>query len=140
MNSVQTVTPKQCTVTKLGRVHSAHTQNPGRAHTACSTQFVGAAASTAGRSRACRAHSQCMLRAGRDTSRQPTPGRDLTSMSRHQDSQSHVATSNQCRDTTQTTPGHDLKTGLRLRFSCPTPSQVATSFPGRDLLDDQARS
>ena len=26
--------PKQCTVTKLGRVHSAHNQNPGRVHTA----------------------------------------------------------------------------------------------------------
>ena len=26
--------PKQCTVTKLGCVHSAHTQKPGRAHTA----------------------------------------------------------------------------------------------------------
>ena len=34
MNSVQTVTPKQCTVTKQGWVHSTHTQNPGREQTA----------------------------------------------------------------------------------------------------------
>ena len=49
-----------------------------------------------------------------------------------QGSQNHVATSNRCRDTTQATPGRDLKTGSRHRFSCPAPSQVATPKPGRD--------
>ena len=46
--------------------------------------------------------------------------------------QNHVATSNRCRDTTLATPGRDLKTGSRHRFSCPAPSQVATPKPGRD--------
>ena len=44
-----------------------------------------------------------------------------------QGSQNHVATSNRCRDTTENTLGRDLKTGSRHRFSCPAPSQVATS-------------
>ena len=74
----------------------------------------------------------CLACTGRDTPRQPAPGRDLTSMSRHQGNQNHVATSNRCCNTTQTTPGRDLKTGSRLRFSCPAPSQVVTSKPGRD--------
>ena len=47
-------------------------------------------------------------------------------------SQNHVATSDRCRDTTQATPGRDLKTGSRHRFSYPAPSQVATPKPGRD--------
>ena len=60
------------------------------------------------------------------------PGRDLTSMSRHQGSQNHVATSNRCHDTTQTTPCRDIKSVSRHRFSCPTQArwrhqdQVAT--------------
>ena len=53
-----------------------------------------------------------------------------------QGSQNHVATSNRCRDTTQATPGRDLKTGSRHRFSCPAPSQVATPKPGRDPPGD----
>ena len=40
----------------------------------------------------------------------------------------------------QPAPGRDLKTGSLLRFPCQIQSQVATSFQGRDLLDDQARS
>ena len=60
--------------------------------------------------------------------RQPALCRDLTSMSRHQGIKNHVATSNQCRDTTQASPGRNLKTGSRHRFSYPVPSQVATSL------------
>ena len=63
------------------------------------------------------------------------PGHDLTSMSRHQGSQNHVATSNQCRDTTQTTPCRDIKSVSRHRFSCPVPKPGRdVLFPGHDLL------
>ena len=61
------------------------------------------------------------------------PGRDLTSMSRHQGNQNHVATSNRCRDTTQNAPGRDLKTGSRHQTSCRQSTQVATSIFCRDL-------
>ena len=60
--------------------------------------------------------------------RKPALCRDLTSMSRHQGIQNHVATSNQCRDTTQASPGRNLKMGSRHRFSYPVPSLVATSL------------
>ena len=53
-----------------------------------------------------------------------------------QGSQNHVATSNQCRDTTQATPSRDLKMGSRHRFSSPAPSQVATPKPGRNPPGD----
>ena len=33
--------PKQCTVTKLGRVHNAHTQGPGCAHSAVLQHALG---------------------------------------------------------------------------------------------------
>ena len=39
----------------------------------------------------------------------------------------YVATSNWCHDTAQATPGRDLQTRSRHRFSCPASSQVATS-------------
>ena len=143
---------KQCTELKLGWVYSAHPQSLGRAHTARSAQVMGVAARAADRSRAQPAHVAHLLACvGRDTPRQPTPGRDLTSMSRHQGNQNHVATSNRCRDTVspaqpQARSRHQnqvatlLETPLcrninfmsRLRF--PT-SQVATSFLCRDLLE-----
>ena len=149
--------PKQCTVTKLGWVHSAHTQNPGRARSA---HVVGTAARTASLSRACRARSQRRSRMSRALV--PTrpgslpPGRDLTSMSRHQGSQNHVATSNRCRDIEVAknmsrhqidvaTPTRTLRVATsnfmsRHRLSCPASSQVATPEPGRDLLDNQPMS
>ena len=40
----------------------------------------------------------------------------------------------------QADPGRDLKAGSRLCLPYQALGQVATSFPGRDLLDDQARS
>ena len=61
------------------------------------------------------------------------PSCDLTSMSRHQGSQNHVATSNRCRDTTQNALGRDLKTGSRHQTSCCQSTQVATSISCRDL-------
>ena len=59
-------------------------------------------------------------------------GRDIKSQ---QGSQNHVATSNWYRDTTQATPGRDLKTGSRHRFSSPAPSQVATPNQVTTLLE-----
>ena len=48
----------------------------------------------------------------------------------------HVATSNWCHDTAQTTPGRDLQTGLQHRFSCPAPKSGRDFiFPGCDLLE-----
>ena len=57
------------------------------------------------------------------------PCHDLPSA---QPKQSRSRPQNRCRDITQPNPGRDLKTGLRHRFSCLAPSQVATPKPGRD--------
>ena len=57
------------------------------------------------------------------------PGRDLTSMSRHQGSQNHVATSYRCRDTVSLA-----------QPQARSPTYVATSISCRDLLDDQPMS
>ena len=111
--------PKQCTVTKLGWVHSAHTQNLGRAHTARAVPMSWALLRA---QQACREHVARAAGAGRAHARRALvatrpgslpPGRDLTSMSRHQGSQNHVATSNRCRD---------------IVSPAQSPSQVATSF------------
>ena len=138
MNSYPNSDCKPCTESKLGWVHSAHTQNPGRAHTA---HVVPMSWALLRAQQACRAHSQRRSRACwgctcRDTPRQPAPR-----------SRPHfdVATSRQpesCRDTTQNAPGRDLKTGSRHQTSCRQSTQVATSIscrdftltgPGRDL-------
>ena len=88
MNSVHEQCPnsdlKQCTVTKLGLVHNAHTQNLGRAHTERAVPMSWALLRTASLSRACRAHSQhrsraCWACTGHDTPRQPAPGQVATS-------------------------------------------------------------
>ena len=48
----------------------------------------------------------------------------------------HVATSNWCRDIAQSTPGRDLQTGSRHRFSCSAPKPGRDFiFPSRDLLE-----
>ena len=131
--------PKQCTFTKLGWVHSGHTQNPGRAHTARAVPMSWALlrAQQAGR-----AHVACTASTGRAHAGRALvvtrpgnlpPSRDLTSMSRHQGNQNHVATSNRCRDTTQNTPRRDLKTGSRHQTSCCQSTQVARSISCRDL-------
>ena len=113
-NSVQTVTLNSALSLKLGWVHSAHTQKLGRVRSA---HVVGAAARTAS---AGRAHARRALVVTRPGSL--SPGRDLTSMSRHQGGQNHVATSNRCHDTTQTTPCRDIKSVSRHQIV------VATSF------------
>ena len=141
-------------------MHCAHTQNPGRAHTAravpksrallrahCarSAQVVGAAARTASRLRACPAHSQhrsraCWACTCRDTPRQPAPR-----------SRPHfdVATPRQpesCRDIKSVSrhhPDHSMsrhQIGVARSFLLPSPSQVATSRPGRNLPGDEPMS
>ena len=126
---------KQCTITKLGWVHSAHTQNPGcartarampmswvllRAQQACRAHVARAAS-------AGRAHAGCALIATRSGSL--PPGRDLTSLSRHQGSQNHVATPNRCRDieVDRNMSRHQIDVATP-----PRTFQVATSKRGRD--------
>ena len=127
--------PKQCTVTKLGWVHCAHTQNPGRAHTVRTVPMSWALlhAQQAGRvhvartASAGRAHAGHALVATRPGSL--PPGRDLTSMSQHQGSQNHVATSNRCRDieVAKNMPRHQIDVATP-----PRTLQVVTSKRGRD--------
>ena len=129
MNSYPNSDCKQCTESKLGWVHCAHTQNPGRTHTECAVPMSWALLRA---QQACRAHVARVASSGRAHA-----GRALvvTSMSRHQGSQNHVTTSNRCRDTTQTTPCCDIKSVSQHRFSCPVPKPGRyVLFPGRDLL------
>ena len=122
--------PKQYTVTKLGWVHSAHTQNPGRAHTvrvvpmswallraqqACHAQPVQVA-------RMLGVHLSRHVQAACPQVATSLRCRDIKAakiMSRHQISVAtpprplHVATSNRCRDSVS---------------PAQSPSQVATSF------------
>ena len=147
---------KQCTESELGWVYSAHTQSPGRAHTARAvpmswallrSQQAGRAhvARTASAGRAQRA--QVARIAPRSWVQVATSFRcPVQARSRHRFQVAtswkltHVATSNWCRDTTQSTSGRDLKTGSRHRFSCPASSQVATLEPGRDPPGDSPMS
>ena len=73
--------PKQCTVTKLGWVHSAHTQNPGRAHTA---RVVPMSWALLRAQQACRARvaSAVRVHAGRELVA-TRPGSLLQARSRH---------------------------------------------------------
>ena len=99
VNSVHEQCPnsdlKQCTVTKLGWVHSAHTQNPGRAHTARAVPMSWALL---------RAHpAQVVSMLGVHWSRHaqaacPRPSRDIVPRSRPPEQLSQVATSTPCRD------------------------------------------
>ena len=123
-----------CIKTGLGAL-CAHPEPRSRAHCMRSTQVVGAAAHTTSWSSAQPAHVARLMGVhwSRHAQAACPPGCDLTSMSRHQGSQNHVATSNRCRDTTQNTPGRDLKTGSRHQTSCRQSTQVATSISCRDL-------
>ena len=126
--------PKQCTVTKLGLVHSAHTQNPGHAHTAGAVPMSWALLRA---QQACRAHVARAASAGRAhagralvatrPSSLPQARSRHRSRSRPPGSQPCVATSNWCLNTTQDNPGRDLQAGSRHRFSAHTAAHVATS-------------
>ena len=84
--------PKQCIITKLGCVHSAHTQKPGRAHAALamprswalqrtqpSDREPVAWTASAGRALRVRRPRACWVCTGRDMPRQPAPGQVATS-------------------------------------------------------------
>ena len=139
----------QCIKTGLGAL-CAHPEPRSHAHCAYSAHFVGAAARTASRSRACRAHSQrrsrtCWACTCRDMPRQPTPRSrphfdvatsrqpesccDSKSASRPQGSQNHVATSNCCHDikAAKIMSQHQIDVATPLKTL-----QVATSKRGRD--------
>ena len=127
--------PKQCTVTKLGWVHCMHTQNPGRTHTARTVPISWALlrAQQADRAHVARTVSAGRAHVGRAlVATHPGslhPGRDLTSKSRHQGSQNHVATSNRCRDI------EVARNMSRHQIDVTTPPrtlQVTTSKRGRD--------
>ena len=145
MNSYPNSDCKQCTESKLGWVHCAHTQNPSRAHTArvVPRSWALLRAQQAGCAHV--AHSQCRSRACwactcRDTPRQPA------SRSRpHFD----VATPRQpesCHDIKSVSrhhPDHSMsrhQIGVATSFLLPIPRQVATSRPGRDLPGEEPMS
>ena len=137
--------PKQCPVTKLGRVHSAHTQNPGRAHTApavlrLSAQPTGCAhvTRTVSASRALAGRALVATRPGSllqvATSKR---GRNFVSLAKPQARSRlpfRVATS------WKTKPGRDANPMSRPPFR---PSKLIRSRPpkwGRDFNSQQARS
>ena len=143
MNSYPNSDFKQCTESKLGWVHSAHTQNPGCgrccAHSKLVARMSRAQPAQVARS-ACvgRPHSAQAVGTCRDlpSLSSPNPSRDIVSKSRPPGRVTHVATSIWCRDTTQATLGRDLQTGSRHHFSCPAPKQGRDFIhPGRDLLE-----
>ena len=134
--------PKQCTVTKLGWVHYAHTQNLGHAHTARIVPMSWAllCAQQAGRAHVARTASAGHAHAGRAlVATRPgslPPGRDLTSMSRHQGSQNHVATSNRCRDievAKNMSRHHPENSRSRPQNGVATPNLMSPIHPGRDV-------
>ena len=145
MNSVPNSDCKQCTESKLGWVHCAHTQNPGGAHTARAVPMLWALLRA---QQACRAHVARTASSGRAHAGRALvatrpgnlpPGCDLTSMSRPQSVSLHH-------------PGHSMSqhqigvvTPPRLlhvatSFLLPSPSQVVTSRPGRELPGDEPMS
>ena len=119
--------PKQCTISKLGWVHSAHTQNPGRAHTTLAVPMLWALLHA---QQACRAH---VARA------QPAQVARMLGvhLSRHaQAACPQVTSSLRCRDIKA------MSIMSRHQIGVPTPSRplhVATSFlcphryPCRDI-------
>ena len=137
--------PKQYIVTKLGWVHSAHTQNSGCAHTALAVPMSWALLRA---QQACRARSQrrscaCWACTCPDTPKQPAPrsgrdivpGRDLLEaslMSRHQIGVAtplrtiQVATSEQSLDTKPPPCSlNHVATSNRCR-------DTTQAYPGRD--------
>ena len=141
--------PKQCTVKKLGRVHSAHTQKPGRVHAArvVPRSWALLRAQPIGREHVTRSvcaghgHSAQVVGLCRDLLPLPSPrpGRDIISRSRPPRQLSQVTTSIPCRDlpsaqlkpsrsrpkkwgrdTNSNKPGRDLKSMSRQASAPPT--------------------
>ena len=155
MNSDPNSDSKQCTESKLGWVHSAHTQNPGRAHTATAVPRSWALLRAWPVSRACmRAWSRAQLRLppSRPKAQVVTPnfnrpGRDLKSMSRPAFALS-IETPLSRPKTLVATPNHHKAARIMSRHQIGVatplrPLQVATSRWGRDTVSPvqpQARS
>ena len=126
-----------CLKTRL-YAQCAHPETRSRANCARSAQVVGAAERTADQSRACHAHSQrrsraCWACTGRDTPKQPDPGRDLKIPSR--DTKLTLTRRPRSR---HKNPGHDPLETTRCRdinFMSQPPKN-----PGRDLTPNQTRS
>ena len=128
--------PKQCTVTKLGWVHSAHTQSPGRAHTARAVPMSWVLLRA---QQTCCEHVGCSACAGRAHSAQVVGAcRDLFPLSIPR----QVVTSFPSRDLLEANPCHDIKLVSRHRSGhskSRPPNGVATPFlcpapkPGRDI-------
>ena len=150
---------KQCTESKLGWVHSAHTQNPSRAHTAWAVPRSWALlrARQAGRARM-RAWSRAQLRLLRLPLSRPKaqvmtpnfnrPGRDLKSMSRLASAlptetplsgpkpwSRHQTTTRQpesCRDIKSVSRHHSGHSRSRPQNGVTTPFLLPSPKPGRN--------
>ena len=119
---------KQCTVTKLGWVHSAHTQNPGRTHTAHAVPMSWALLRA---QQACRAHVSRTTSAGRAHSAQVVGAcRDLPALPSQT---AQVATSFPGCDLLEAIPCRDITLVSRHRLACLASSQVATPEPGEPV-------
>ena len=158
MNSYPNSNCKQCTESKLGWVHSAHTQSPGRKHTARAVPRLWALLFA---QRPCRAHSQRRPRAQRVqvaliaprswahvATSLPYPvncqGRDVTTMSRppggHPMSRHHIGVATPSL-LLSIKPGRALCRDINFMSRPPgRPTNVATSSSCRDLNSQQARS
>ena len=112
--------PKQCTESKMGWVHSAHTQNPGRAHTARTMPRSWALLHT------CRAHNQRRSRAqhAQDASSTCT-GRAL-SLRRSRAQCAQVASSACAGRALSVRRSRAQRAQVATSFPCPAPGQVAT--------------
>ena len=137
MNSVHEQCPnsdlKQCTVTKLGWVHSAHTQNQGRAHNKLVARMSRAhPAQVAGSACAGRVHSAQVVGECHDLLPLPSPrpGRDITSRSRPPGRPSQVATSIPCRDLPSAQPKQPRS---RPQNGVATPVSTGQVEPCRDI-------
>ena len=107
---------------KTGWVHSVHTQNPGRAHTTRAVPMSWALlrAQQTGRAHVARAASTGRARSQHRSRAQPAQVARSSCAGRVHSAQAVGAS-------------RDL-------LPLPSPDQVATSLPGRDLLNHQARS
>ena len=133
MNSYPNSDCKQYTESKLGWVHNAHTQNPGRAHTARAVPRSWALmrARQAGRAHVARTASTGRAHAGRALiATRPgslPPGRDLTSMSQH------PRQPESCRDIKSVSRHHSEHSRSRPQNGVATPNLLSPIHPGRDV-------
>ena len=141
MNSYPNIDCKQCTESKLGCVHSAHTQNPCRAHTvrAVPRSWALLRAQQAGRARSCAPVATQSLVTTPNFNR---PGRDLKLMSRPAFALSTetplsrpktlVATPNHHKAARTMSRHHSGQSRSRPQNGVTTPFLLPSPKPGRD--------